>query len=168
MKIILIGFMGSGKSEVGRELSKSLNLPFIEMDKLILQKSGRKNINEIFENCGELYFRKLEEEVAKQLATLEEAVISTGGGVVLDRMIIACLKNRPEDTVVWLATKFATICERLKNDKTRPLFADIKNAKKLYKARKTLYENYADMTIATNDKSIEDIAYEIAKGIGEL
>lgn len=168
MKIILIGFMGSGKSEVAQKLSQKLNLPFIDMDELVLRKSGRKDINEIFESSGELYFRELEEDVARELQILEEAVIATGGGIVLNRIIIKCLKNRQRDAMVWLDTKFATICERLKNDKTRPLFKDLKDAKRLYKMRKPLYENYGDIVIKTDNKSIENITSEIIKRIGKV
>ena len=79
--IILIGFMGSGKTSVGKQLAKVMQLPFVDMDELIVQKSGME-ITEIFERYGESHFRELETECLKELSKdRERKVLSVGGGL---------------------------------------------------------------------------------------
>ena len=104
MKLILIGFMGSGKSSVGRTLAKKLQLELVELDRLVLKSSGRKSIKEIFERDGETRFRELEIAQAKKLKNKNQAVIATGGGVVLNRIILDWL--RPGSQVIWLKAGF--------------------------------------------------------------
>lgn len=167
MKIALIGFMGSGKTEVGNLLAKKLGRNYIEMDFLVLQKSGESSINEIFKKEGETHFRALEMAVSEDLEHEKNAVIATGGGVVLNKGIIDNLKQ-DNGVVIYLHTSFEDVCKRLKGDMTRPLFADKEKAKELYTIRKPLYELYADMTIETAHKSIERVADEIAATIKAL
>ena len=83
MNIILIGFMGSGKTAISQELGKKLNLPAIDMDDLIEEKAGMTT-PEIFDKFGEKRFRELETEVAKELGEKSNIIIATGGGVILN------------------------------------------------------------------------------------
>lgn len=155
MKIILIGFMGAGKTSVAQLLSKKINLPYVEMDDLILKKSKKTTINKIFEKDGELRFRELEIAVSKDLANRENLIVSTGGGVVMNKINLDYLKK--EGKICYLKTSFLKIRQRLEGDCSRPLFKDKKQAKKLFKFRQPLYEKYADIIIETNSKSITDV-----------
>lgn len=159
MKFILIGFMGAGKSTVAKLLAKKLNYSLIEMDEIVLKKSKRKSINEIFQKDGELYFRELEIAVAKDLKDKDKVVISTGGGVVINKIILDYLKKGGK--TIYLKTSFSEILKRLKNCQGRPLFKDKKLAKKLFNFRKYLYQEYADLIVETDKKSVEEIIYEI-------
>lgn len=161
MKIILIGFMGSGKTTIGKLLAEKLNLNFIEMDDVILKKSKRKNINEIFEKDGESKFRIIETEVAKELVNKEHAVISSGGGVITNKINIDYLKK--EGVIVYLETSFESIKKRLENIDDRPLFKDKKSALNLYKKRLPIYTNFAQLVIATDKLNANQVADKIAK-----
>ncbi len=163
MNIVLIGFMGSGKSSVGRVLSDKLSFEFIEMDVLVLQKSGRGNINEIFEKDGEPAFRKLEQEVAEGLQNKNNAVISTGGGVVENSVIMDYLGKNGR--IIFLSVPFAEIKKRLKDLNDRPLFKNKYKAEELYISRESLYDKYADIKVPTDGKSIDAVANEIITAI---
>lgn len=158
MKIILIGFMGSGKTTVAKSLGEKLNLKVIEMDGLIIKKTG-KSINQIFSEDGEMRFRELEIQMAKSLAEKNKCIISTGGGVVMNKIILDYLKEKGK--IIFLKTSFLEIKKRLKNINDRPLFKNNKSAEKLFVFRQKLYEEYADLIISTNGKSVEKITYEI-------
>jgi len=158
MKIILIGFMGSGKTTVANILAKKLNLEVIEIDQLILKKSG-KSINQIFSEDGEMRFRELEIKMAKSLAKKDKCIISTGGGVVINKINIDYLKENGK--IIFLKTSLSEVKKRLKNDKVRPLFKNKKFIKKMFDFRQALYEEYADLIISTDGKSVEKITYEI-------
>lgn len=162
MKIILIGFMGAGKTTVGKILAKKLKIDLIEMDELVLKKSKRKTINEIFTFDGERRFRELEIEVARQLRDVDQAIISTGGGVVINKIILDYLREK-NGRVIFLKTSFPEIVKRLKNASDRPLFKDEDKAKKLFGFRKRLYEEYADYIIETDNKNPRLIVEEIVK-----
>lgn len=159
MKIVLIGFMGSGKTTVAKSLSKKLNLEVVEMDNLIIKESKRSNINEIFAKDGENYFRELEKQISKSLKNKDNVIISTGGGVVMNIINIKYLKNNGK--IIFLKTGFLEISRRLKNIKDRPLFQDKKNVKKLFDSRQKLYEENSDLIINTDGKSVGKISYEI-------
>lgn len=165
MKIILIGFMGSGKSAVAAELAHMLGWAKIEMDELALKKSGRKDVNVVFNQDGEARWRELEIAVAKKLRTADNIIISTGGGVVMNQVIFSYLKNKPQTVVIYLSAEFATLRRRLRGDKTRPLFKDIKKAQRLYALREPLYRHYADIVINTDNKTPTAIARGV---IGKL
>jgi len=159
--IILIGFMGSGKTTIPQILNQKTQFKVIEMDDLILKASKRKNINEIFAKDGELKFRELEIAVAKKLALKEKLIISTGGGVVMNKIILDYLKQK--GVVFFLQTNFITIKKRLKNDQVRPLFKNKKMVFALYQFRQPLYQKYADFIINTDNKKPNQIAKEILK-----
>ena len=154
MKIILIGFMGSGKTTVANILAKKLNLKVIEMDKSILKISKRNNISEIFSLDGEEQFRDLETKVVKEISKLNDVIISTGGGIVMKERNRKFLKK---GAIFFLKTSFETLEKRLRDDDIRPLFRDKIKVRKLFDLRQNIYEKWADYTILTDKKSINEV-----------
>lgn len=158
--IILIGFMGSGKTTVGKALSQLLGAFWIEMDNLVYQKTNTQNMREVFALGEELLLRETEIAIAKEYASKDNCIISTGGGVVLNKIILDYLK-RLNGKVIFLNVAFEQIMKRLRKDDSRPLAQD---AKKLYDFRFPLYLHYADETIDINAQSPDEIALQI-KGL---
>ena len=151
MRLIIIGSMASGKSTVGRKLSKKLGLNFFDIDNEIEKKAGAK-ISWIFDVEGEEKFRDREHEAFSDLATNENCVISTGGGIVLRE------ENREllnKGTVIYLEVSIQTQLERTINDKDRPLLYGVnkeKTLRKIAEIRNPIYEACSDITIKeTND-----------------
>jgi 3-phosphoshikimate 1-carboxyvinyltransferase len=157
-KLVLIGFMGSGKTTVAKILAKKLDFEVIEMDALITKQEG-KNINQIFSEEGEARFRELETQIARHLREKENIVISTGGGVVINPENIKNLKINGK--IIFLKTSFSEIKKRLKNIDDRPLFKNKKSAERLFKFREKLYEKHADLIVLTDGRSVEEVTYEI-------
>jgi len=149
--IALIGFMGTGKTVVGKLLAQKLDRDFIEMDALIEKKAGR-SIPEIFRQDGEIKFREIEIEVTKEIADRKNAVIACGGGVVLNRINIDRLRG--ECVIVCLAASPSVILKRTSVDKDeRPLLAvsdRLDQIKELLKHRRPFYERVADITVNTS------------------
>jgi shikimate kinase len=162
MKIILIGFMGAGKSSVAKKLGHLLKLPIVEMDELVLKKTHTKNMHEVFTKGGELLLRETEVAIAQEYASTDNTIFSTGAGAVLNKIILDYLK-KPNDKVYFLHASFQTLAVRLANDTSRPLFKNSDEAKSLYHFRLPLYLKYADHVIEVDKKSVEEIAQEIAE-----
>ncbi len=160
MKIVLIGFMGSGKSTVAKALSKLLGLDLVEMDELVCQKTNAANMHEIFARGGELLLRETEIAVAKEITLKRDLVVSTGGGVPLNKIILDYFKEEGAK-VVFLNAGFEKIVERLEGDFLRPLFANRMEAKKMYDFRLPLYINYADEVVEVDSYSPDQIAGQI-------
>jgi len=160
--IVLIGFMGSGKTVIATRLSKILGRQIIDTDKIIERKK-RIKIKNIFKLYGEEYFRKLESDAVRFVGKQKGKIISTGGGVVTKSHNIKELKKN--GIIVYLKNKFATSVNRLKNKKDRPLFnvADIKRTRKLFNQRLKLYKKAADIIVETDNKTIGEVAKEIIK-----
>ena len=135
--------MGSGKSTLAKVLSKRLGLTLIEMDELVYQKTNCQTMNEVFAKGGELLLRETEIAIAKEYAPQKNLIVSTGGGVVVNRIVLDYFKEHGAK-VIFLNTPFDEIAKRLEGDTTRPL---LKEAKKLYEFRLPLYLNYADEII---------------------
>jgi len=154
MKIILIGFMGCGKTSIASVLAKKLNLEVIEMDNLILKKSDRKSISEIFSLDGEEHFRDLETIVVKEISGLNDVIISTGGGIVTKERNLKHLKN---GTIFFLKTSFEIIEKRLQADNMRPLFKNKIKARELFDLRQKIYGKWAHQIILTDKKSIDEV-----------
>lgn len=159
--IVLIGFMGSGKSTISRALSKVFAMDVIEMDQVIADREGM-SISEIFEVHGEEYFRNLETELLRELQSRKGVVISCGGGVPMrDENVVEMKKN---GKVILLTASPETILDRVKNNHDRPLLENNKNVDfiaELMEKRRKKYEAAADIVIRTDGKSEFEICEEI-------
>ena len=160
--IVLIGFMGSGKTTVGKSLEEKTDMTFVDTDELIEAYEGCK-VSEIFADKGEVYFRRLEKETLKNLLeSTDNKVISTGGGIVTNQENIPLLKQLGK--VFYLRIKPETVVERLEGDKTRPLLIGedkLVKVEQLMTDRKELYEMAADKTIDTDGLSVSEIVGKI-------
>ena len=159
--IYLLGFMGSGKSEIGKRLSKSLGKNFIDMDKII-EKKEKMSIRGIFERFGEKYFRGKEKKLLEELDKERGKIISTGGGIVMDEENWKVLKN---GITIYLKISFKEALKRLKKAEDRPLLLEGNREKiigNLLKKRGPFYER-ADYIIPNEGKSIDEVVGEIKR-----
>ena len=161
MKLIIIGPMASGKSVVGKKLSKRMNLDFFDTDESIEKKAGA-SISWIFDIEGEGSFRKRESDVFSELMKLDNCVISTGGGIVLKKENRELLKRQ---MVVYLEVSIQTQLERTLNDNKRPLLLESENTeqtlRELKGIRDPLYEECANITINDGKTSHNAVVDEI-------
>lgn len=138
MRIFLTGFMGAGKTTIGRRLGERLQLPFVDLDESIEERSNLR-VRDIFDRWGEAEFRRRELETLTALVERPELVVATGGGTVTVEAARRLL--RASGVTVWLNPPFATIVERIgglgKSD--RPLFRSELQAWELYRARLPAY-----------------------------
>ena len=149
--IILVGPMGAGKSTIGKTLAQQLNLPFLDVDQLIVDKAGA-DIPWIFDVEGEEGFRKREHNMLMQTLSEESAVIATGGGIVKLADNRIALRKLPG--VIYLETSVEQQYSRTAKDKNRPLLqsGDPKaTLNALMQERRPLYEEVAALTISTDD-----------------
>jgi shikimate kinase len=149
--IVLIGFMGSGKSTVGRELQQRLGYPLVDMDQVIEERAG-KPITAIFAEDGEAVFRAMETDLLKELADAEapRRIISTGGGVVGNAENRALLRSM--GYVVWLDSSLRVILERTSKNRQRPLLHTEDPAAKIREmmaVREPLYQETAHLKLDT-------------------
>lgn len=156
MNIILIGMMGSGKSTIGKVLSKKLDYQLIDTDEVI-EKTNNMLIKDIFEIHGESHFRKLERDTFLQLSNLDNSVVSTGGGAVLNET----LKPFNGQNIIYLKWSIAALLSNLTSKvANRPLLDDNLLDDKLisiFDVRKELYEGWARHVIDCDNKSVEDV-----------
>ena len=162
MNISLVGFMGTGKTSVGKLLAKKLKMRYFDADAVIEEDAGMK-ISKIFEDFGEPYFRELEEKAIAKLSAQDGLVISCGGGAVLREANIVNLKrNGP---VVCLMATPSIIYNRIKNEAHRPLLQvpdPKKRIRELLEKRAPLYAK-ADFTIDTSKLTIGKVVDKIAE-----
>lgn len=166
MKLVLIGFMGGGKTTISQMLATRLTLKNIDMDEEIIKISGRRTDTEIMDIDGETIFRELELQIARKLRTEKNAVISTGGGVIMNKLSIDYLKESA--VVIFLDHSFETAVKRLAAGTPPPLFRSAEKARKLYALRKPLYQYYADIHITTDEKTPDQVTEEIIQKIKRL
>ena len=159
--ILLIGFMGSGKSYVGRVLSKIAKMKFLDLDNEILKKSPIKSIQEIFDAQGEKYFRSLEKQTLLEILQNDRQIISLGGGTLF--YIEKEDLELNDKLIIFLDSSYEECRKRVKRLDNRPLFKDEKMAKKLFDERYPKYTELADISIETKDLSGEEIALKISK-----
>ena len=163
--VILVGFMGAGKSSVGRILAARLGRCFVETDEMITAAEGRP-IPEIFAEKGEVHFRALEDEVVRLLGLKRGDVIATGGG-------LPCRDGRLEalraiGTVVWLSGDFEALYERALRGGDRPMLSGKtrEQAEALYEARRPFYAK-ADLAVDTTGLNPDQVAARVAAALAE-
>lgn len=161
--IYLIGFMGAGKSTIARTLVREQGCSLVEMDEQIVEEQGM-SINEIFEKYGEDHFRDIESRLVEDLGKKRGMVVSCGGGVVVRKENVQNMKSSGK--IVFLTATPETVYERVKNSTDRPILNGHMNVEYiagLMEKRRALYEEAADLTIATDGKTRDEICREILK-----
>jgi shikimate kinase len=159
--LLLIGFMGAGKSTVGRLAADRLELPFVDLDTLVQDRGGR-SVRQIFEQEGEPAFRAMEAAALESLESMSPSVVACGGGVVLSDANRLRLKRL--GTVVYLRVTAAETLARVGDDGTRPLLAGAGGAlvaSRLLEAREALYSAVADAVVDTVDRTPEEVAEQV-------
>ena len=160
--LILAGFMGSGKTTVGMELSEMLMMEQVDVDRVIEDRMNM-SVSEIFQMYGETTFREIESSVVEELSKRQKvSIFCSGGGVVLNERNVENLKRT--GVVIWLKATPQEIYKRISEDTSRPLLKDNMTVEKignLLQDRLPLYEKAADIAIETDGKDAERVSLEI-------
>jgi len=154
LNLILVGLPGSGKSTVGRQLARRLNVPFTDSDHVIEQRIGC-SIRDFFEREGEGVFRDIEESVIRELTQVPAGVLATGGGAVLRPANRECL--RQAGSVIYLRSTPEEVFRRVRHDGNRPLLQvtdPLGRLRALYEERDPLYRETAHFIIETGRPSV--------------
>jgi shikimate kinase len=160
VNLALIGFMGTGKTSVGRLVADSLHFDYLDTDEMIQSATG-KTVTDIFKNDGEKNFRALEEKVVEELSTRSKTVIATGGGLPTNLKNLASLKTHALVVCLWASPE--KIWERVKNQSHRPLLHDENpqaKIRELLAAREPFYKQ-ADVLLNTELRSVREVAQQI-------
>jgi shikimate kinase len=160
VNLALIGFMGTGKTSVGRLVAELLDFEYLDTDEMIQAATG-KTVTEIFKNDGEKNFRALEEKVVAELASRRKTVIATGGGLPTNPKNLASLKSCALIVCLWASPE--KIWERVKNQSHRPLLHDTNpqaKIRELLAARAPFYKQ-ADVLLNTELRSVREVAQQI-------
>lgn len=163
-RVILTGFMGTGKTAVGEALAKNLGFEFLDTDLMVEGETGR-TITEIFEKEGEAAFRNYEKKMVKKALEKEKVVVATGGGAILDPENLKMMKER--GIVIGLAASPDSILQRVASMQTRPLLKtkdQLKKIKELLSERSPYYRE-ADKIIDTTSQSVGETVKEILKAL---
>ncbi len=168
MKIFLLGYMGSGKTTVGKMLSNDMELEFFDLDQQIEKEEGKK-ISELFAEKGEVFFRKKERKVLEDVLNSErELLVSLGGGTPCYGNNLEIIKANPENKTVYLKYSISYLLDRLWNERSgRPMISHLNDKEKLEEfIRKHLFErgfyyNQSEIIINCDEKSPEEIGSEI-------
>jgi 3-dehydroquinate synthase len=160
--IVLVGFMGAGKSTVGRLLARRLGLAFVDADALVEARAG-KSIAEIFEEGDEATFRRLEADVCRQALQGDDAVVALGGGALENENTREALADA---TVVYLKVGLEEALQRIGDDKNRPMLR-AGDVDALFAGRSNTYRRVAGLTLDTSGVSPEDVAERITDSFGE-
>ncbi len=166
MNIVLLGFMGVGKTHVGRLLAQRLGLPFLDIDEELERRAG-KSISDIFRERGEEGFRLLERKLLEEASTLDGWVISLGGGAVLHSEALERLRKR--SLIILLTASPEAIHERVGDASSRPLLRGVSpldRIRSLLRERWPLYLRAADLLVETTGLRPEEVAEELAETIG--
>ena len=168
MKIYLVGFMGSGKTTIGRELAARIDTPFFDLDELI-ETSEKMSIRQIFATHGEVYFRKRERDLLRSTKHLESGVIATGGGTFTFDENIQFIQS--EGMSVYLSAPYALLRARVAAKDDRPLFRDDMATHELY-ANRIRYYRMSDLTIEVREDEtpieiVERLLLELPKSVLE-
>ena len=155
--IYLIGFMGSGKTTIGRHLAEKIPYTWIDLDEYI-EHSQNMSIKALFEEYGEPYFRNLETQGLSTLSKENNFIVSTGGGVIVTPQNVMLLKKQKTFYLKW---DFDTLFHRVAHDANRPLVKSYDQLFRLYQSRAALYENACEIVIMGEGKSIAQITNEI-------
>ena len=170
MKVILIGYMGSGKTGVGKQLSGLLGIPFLDLDEEI-SKIENKEIPAIFKSSGEIYFRKRESERLTDLIKSQgNHVLAVGGGTPCYGKNLQVMREYEDVKLVYLKASLQTLKNRLFKERTsRPLISHLQSPEVLedfirkHLFERTYYYSQSDITVETDSKGIEEVAQEIRK-----
>jgi len=163
--IVLVGFMGSGKSSVGRELARATGFCFHDTDLLIRHRIG-KSIPEIFAAHGEAFFRAQESEALRSFERQDKIVLATGGGIVIDPANVPLLQRL--GPVVWLVADEATIWARVSRNPNRPLLQTPnprEAVQQLLKTRYPLYAAVADFSVDSSGLTHHQVARQVLAGV---
>jgi shikimate kinase len=166
--VVLIGFMGSGKSSVGRELARRWGFRFLDTDSIIRNQLG-KSISEIFSVFGVPFFRDQEFATLTKLLHCHRSVIATGGGIVIQPRNANLLGKL--GTTIWLKADQATIFERVSRNKNRPLLQTDDpetTIARLLAERAPLYESTADLIVDSSGLSHHEVAERVIAGLKSL
>ena len=167
MKLYLVGFMGCGKTTVGRDLADRLKLPFFDLDELV-EAAEKMPIKEIFAERGEPYFRMRERDILRSTRYLEKAVVATGGGTFTFEDNIQFIQS--EGYSIHLSAPFPLVRNRIgEKAAERPMFRNDLATHELYRSRLRFY-NAADMSIEVRDEQtvrelVERILLELPRGV---
>jgi shikimate kinase len=160
VNIALIGFMGAGKTSVGRLAAEQLHFDYLDTDEVIQSRTGR-TITEIFSTDGEPAFRKMESDLVTELAARTKTVISTGGGLPVNPQNLINLKKYALVVCLWASPE--KIWERVKNQTHRPLLHDPDPQKKIHDllaVREPFYKQ-ADVLLNTELRSVREVAQQV-------
>src|SRR5579884_516910 len=160
VNLALIGFMGTGKTSVGRAAAEHLHFDFVDTDELIQSRAGR-TITDIFQIEGEPAFRQWEQRVVSELATRRRTVIATGGGLPVNPVNLASLQTHSLVVCLWASPE--KIWERVKNQTHRPLLHDPdpqKKIRELLAVRAPFYKQ-ADVLINTDLRSLREVTQQV-------
>lgn len=163
--IVLIGFMGCGKTSIGKKLAYKLGREFIDTD-IKIEELTNMEISEIFNNYGEDYFRKLEYDLCEKLSDSFNSIIATGGGIIKNDLNVKFLKK--SGIIVYLKCSVQKIFKNIKYDNSRPLLNcgnKIKKIESLLKDREPMYEKNADIIIDISNFKIDESADIIIKKV---
>jgi shikimate kinase len=163
MVVVLVGFMGAGKTTVGHIMAERLGLPFVDSDVLIEQRDGRA-IRDIFTAEGEPWFRQLEHDTVAGLVRGPGAVIALGGGAVEDPRSRAVLRNAQ---VVYLRVSYDEARSRVRADEFRPMLGR-PDLDEVYRRRLPVYEDLSVLTVDTDGRRPDEIAREVLAGLSRL
>ena len=159
--IVLIGFMGAGKTTVGAMVAERAGLPFVDVDEVIARSEGA-SVPEIFTTTGESYFRTVEKTAVEDILTGPESVVALGGGALGDPATCVALEWH---TVIHLDVSYAEAMRRVGHDPGRPMLA-IDDPRALYEMRHPTYERVARHTIATDGLPATDVAALVLETVG--